>query len=165
MQSGQKIPPLPFHRHILIFFTDFVKIFQHPIHLDRVALQTGCQMRRYRRLVHIRTHFLKRLPDSRHCFYLQGISWNQASIHTPLIAAHCRFIIRRIRAALRSFFTIQACHIRFSISVPVPVIKIPLCSSFIQVSLPESAESLRFPMMAAHNTEHDIARNCQNKAI
>ena len=139
-------------------------VFQHPFHLDRVALQTGCQMRRYRRLVHIRTHFLKRLPDSRHCFYLQGISWNQASIRTPLIAAHCRFIIRRIHAALPQFFHNQSCHIRFSNIRSRTCYKNPL-AHLLSKSPSLNQRNHPFSYDGSHNTEHDIARNCQNKAI
>ena len=162
MQSGQRNSPLPLSSHSHIF-TDFAKIFQHPSIRTRGALEA-----RIPDAAILPSYTYGHIPPSGcpipDIVFLQeaspGIRLPSA---TPLIAAHCRFIIRRIRAALpHQFFHNQACSHTFPISVPVPVIN-PLAHLY-PISLPESAES-SVSYDGSHNTEHDIARNCQNKAI
>ena len=111
-----------------------MELFQYRFHPDRISLQPRCQMRGDCRLIDVRTHLLQRLTDPRHCFYLKSIPRDQTAVRAPLIPAHCRLIVGRVRSAL--------------LQLPVPVIKIFLLISY--PSLPSLIIGIiRFPIAAA----------------
>ena len=157
-------PAASLHGHIFVFFTDFMELFQYRFHPDRISLQPRCQMRGDCRLIDVRTHLLQRLTDPRHCFYLKSIPRDQTAVRAPLIPAHCRLIVGRVRSALLQLFHDQTGHIRLS------DISSRACDKNISAHLlskspfPDHRDH-PFSDRRSQNAQRDIPRNCQQEAV